>query len=130
MALWISPGADAAAVLATVSAAFAADDARTLGVPLTVRAAVAYPIFVTARVYREASAPVDLAQRLSASLAQALRDYTQLGRDVPCSWLLAQLHGAGVARIELTAPAMDVTLAPDEYATVGTLLITDGGLAW
>lgn len=130
VALWISSGASADDVLAAVRAAFAADDARTLGVPLTVRQAQAKPISVIATIYREATAPVDLAQRLATALPEALTDYTKLGRDVPRSWLLAKLHVAGVSRIELSAPAGDVTMAPDEYATAGTMAITDGGVAW
>lgn len=130
VALWISTGADIAATLDTVRAAFVADTARTLGVPLTVRQAVARPIDITATIYREASAPVDLAQRLEDSLPQALATHAQLGRDVPRSWLLARLHVAGISRIELAVPAVDVTLAPDEYATAGAITITDGGVAW
>ena len=130
VALWISSGSSVDDVLSAVRAAFAADDARTLGVPLTVRQAQAKPISVTATIYREATAPIDLAQRLAANLPQALTDYAQLGRDVPRSWLLARLHVAGVSRIELSAPAGDVSMAPDEYATAGTMVITDGGVAW
>ena len=130
VALWISSGPSVDDVLSAVRAAFAADDARTLGVPLTVRQAQAKPISVAATIYREATAPIDLAQRLAANLPQALTDYAQLGRDVPRSWLLARLHVAGVSRIELSAPAGDVSMAPDEYATAGTMVITDGGVAW
>lgn len=130
VALWIAAGADVEATITTVRAAFAADDARMLGVPLTVRQARAKPLTITATIYREASAPVDLAPRLAASLPLTLDDYAQLGRDVPRSWLLAKLHVAGVSRVELSAPAGDVTLAPDEYATLGPLAITDGGVAW
>lgn len=130
VALWIASGASADDVLAAVRAAFAADDARMLGVPLTVRQAQAKPISVSATIYREATAPIDLAQRLAAALPEALTDYTQLGRDVPRSWLLAKLHVAGVSRVELSDPAVDVTMAPDEYATAGTMVITDGGIAW
>lgn len=130
VALWLTEGADVDATLATVRAAFAADDARTLGVPLTVRQALARPVSITATIYREVAAPVDLAQQLGAALAPALAAYAKLGRDVPVSWLLAQLHVAGVSRVTLAAPAGDITLAPDEYATLDAVTITDGGVAW
>lgn len=130
VALWISAGADVDVVLSAVRAAFADDAARTLGVPLTVRQAIARPINISATIYRESAAPVDLAERLATSLPAALSAYAQLGRDVPRSWLLGRLHGAGVSRVELAAPAGDVALAPDEYATAGTLAITDGGVSW
>ena len=130
LALWIADGADVAATLETVRTAFAADSARILGVPLTVQQAMPRPIGVTATLYREATAPVDLAQQLVASFPAALAAYAKLGRDVPRSWLQSRLHVAGVSRVELAAPAADVTLAPDEYATLGPLAIADGGVAW
>ena len=130
VALWIAQGADTAAVLAAVGAAFAGDSARILGVPVTVRQALARPIDVAATIYRETSAPVDLPKRLADSLPSAVAEYARLGRDVPRSWLLSRLHVAGVSRVELTAPIGDVTMAPDEYAVAGTMRIADGGVAW
>lgn len=130
VALWISSGAIADTVLASVRTAFAADDARTLGVPLSVRQAIAKPISVTATIYREATAPVDMAERIATGLQQSLAEYAQLGRDIPRSWLMARLHTSGVSRVELATPIGDVSMAPDEYATAGTMVITDGGVAW
>lgn len=130
LALWIAAGAAVDATLAAVRAAFAAPGARILGVPLTVRQAHARPVDVIGTIYREAAAPVDLAERLAAELPQAIADYAQLGRDMPRSWLLARLHVAGVSRVALAASVGDVTLAPDEYATAGTITLADGGIAW
>lgn len=130
VALKIADGNPAEVVLDTVRTAFAGDDARILGVPLTVRQAQARAIDVTATIYREVSAPVDLAPRLAAGLAQAIVDYAQLGRDMPRSWLLARLHVAGVSRVELAEPQADLPMAADEYATVGSINVSDGGVAW
>lgn len=130
VALWIAQGADAEAVLTAVRAAFTGDSARILGVPVTVRQALARPIDVAATIYRETSAPVDLPKRLADSLPSAVAEYARLGRDVPRSWLLSRLHVAGVSRVELAAPIGDVTMAPDEYAVAGTMRIADGGVAW
>ena len=130
VALWIAQGVDAAAVLAAVGAAFAGDSARMLGVPVTVRQALARPIDVTATIYRESSAPVDLPKRLADALPAAVAEYARLGRDVPRSWLLSSLHVAGVSRVELAAPIGDVTMASDEYAVAGVMHISDGGVAW
>lgn len=128
--LWISGEYNPYDVLESIRAAFAADDVRTLGVLLSVRQAQARQISVTATIYREKTAPVDLAQHIETAFSLALTDYAKLGRDVPRSWLLSKLHVAGVSRVELSAPASDVTMAPDEYATAGTMTITDGGVAW
>jgi phage-related baseplate assembly protein len=119
-----------AAVLELVRAAFAADDARMLGVPLTVRQAIPREIDVQAVIYREASAPVDLTDKLAEYLPAAIREHAKLGRDVPLSWILARLHMAGVSRVELINPAFDVILNPDEYAVSGIIYLTDGGVAW
>lgn len=130
IALRIAPEAPVEAVLDTVRSAFASDDARMLGVALSVRAAQGKAVAVSATLYREASAPIDLAQRLAASLAAAITEHAQLGRDLSRSWLLARLHVTGVSRVELHAPANDLLMAADEYAVAGSLAIADGGVAW
>lgn len=130
LALWVADGADSGAVVAQVSAAMADDAARMLGVPLTVRLAVPRVINVSAVVYREATAPVDMAQRLATALPAAVASHAQLGRDLARSMLVARLHTTGVSRIELSAPASDVILAPDEYAVLGAVDLQDGGVSW
>ncbi|MCL2345245.1 MAG: baseplate J/gp47 family protein [Desulfobulbus sp.] len=128
LALWIRDGADIEATLETVCQAFAADDARMLGVPLTVRQALSRPVDVAATIYREASAPADLAQQLAASLPGAIKTHARLGRDMPRSLVVSWLHRAGVSRVEIDAA--DMILAPDEYAVAGDITITDGGVTW
>ncbi|PHV04998.1 baseplate J protein [Janthinobacterium sp. BJB412] len=128
LALWPRDGADGAAVLAAVQAAFAADDAKPLGVPLSVVLAQARPLDVAATVYREASAPLDLAAQLQAALPAQIADYARLGRDVSGSWLAGRLHVAGVSRIELHGAG--IAVAPHEYAVAGSIRIDDGGVAW
>lgn len=130
VALWIRSDADADTVLATVRAYFAGDTTHLIGVPVSIRLAMSRVVSVSATVYREPSAPIDLPAQLAATLPTALAAYTQLGRDLPRSWLMARLHVAGVARIELTTPASDVALAADEYALAGTIDIVNGGVAW
>lgn len=128
LALWIRDGADVDATLETVRQAFAADDAKMLGVPLTVRPALARPVNAEATIYREATAPVDLAQQLAVSMPGAIRAYAKLGRDIPRSLILSWLHRAGVSRVEMAGD--DLILAPDEYAVAGEITITDGGVTW
>ncbi|MDR2164580.1 MAG: baseplate J/gp47 family protein [Zoogloeaceae bacterium] len=132
LALWIRAGADAEKALADVREAFAADNARMLGVILNVRPAIARPVHVIATIYRESSAPVDLAEQMAAALPGAIQSHAQLGRDVPRSLLLSWLHRAGVSRVELAVPAEDLILNPDEYAEAGSIDIDilDGGVTW
>jgi phage-related baseplate assembly protein len=117
-------------VRAAVEAAFAADDARMIGVPLTVREAAPVILDARAAIYREASAPTDLAVSLAAALPGWIAEHAQLGRDAPRSWLLSLLHVAGVSRVELAEPAEDVILQPDQYIKAGTIEIQDAGLTW
>lgn len=128
LAVWPEANADGKAVLAAVQTAFAADDAKPIGIPLSIALAVARPLDVSATVYRESSAPLDLAAQLQAALPEQIADYARLGRDVPASWLSGRLHVAGVSRVELTSSG--VTVAPNEYAVPGRIRIVDGGVAW
>lgn len=130
IALWIRDGADPVGVLAAVRAAFAADDAHMIGIPINVRLATARVIAVTATVYREPSAPIDLPAQIALALPAALAAYAKLGRDLSRSWLMSRLHVSGVARIELASPSADIVLAADEYAVAGPLALADGGVAW
>lgn len=130
IAVWITAGSDATAVLRSVENALNSDDAKILCVPVTVRMARARPINITATLHREASAPVDIAARQQAAVALAISSYARLGRDISLSWLNAKLHVDGVSRIAITAPLTNITLQPDEYATPGIISITDGGAAW
>jgi phage-related baseplate assembly protein len=118
------------AVRAAVEAAFSGDDSRMLGVPLTVREAAPAPLDVSATIYRESTAPTDLAERLRAALPGRISEHAQLGRDAPRSWLLSLLHVSGVSRVELSAPADDLILLADQFIEAGNIEIHDGGVTW
>ena len=129
VAVWIAKGADSAAVLEAVRAAFAGD-AQILGVPVLVSQARPHPVDVVATLYREASAPVDLVAQLQATLPARIAAHAQLGRDIARSWLLGSLHASGISRVDLASPASDWLLAADEYAVPGQISLIDGGVAW
>lgn len=129
VAVWVAEGADSAAVLDAVRAAFAGD-AQILGVPVVVSQARPHPVDVVATLYREASAPVDLVAQLQAALPARITSHAQLGRDIARSWLLSALHTTGISRVELASPASDWLLAADEYAVPGQISLIDGGVAW
>lgn len=130
--LWLHDATQAPDTLAIVLAALNADDARPLGVPVTVATARPRAIDVTATLRREAGAPLNLVAQIAAALPAALATYARLGRAVPRSWVTTRLHVAGVASVSYpdpTAPAELTALASDEYPVLGTLQLVDGGLA-
>lgn len=128
LAVWPEPEADAGAVLAGVQQAFAADDAKPLGVPLTVVLAQARPLAVQATIYRESTAPLDLAAQLQEALPLQIAEHARLGRDLSTSWLAGRLHVEGVSRVQLDTEG--VSVAPNEYVEPGEVEIRDGGVAW
>ncbi|MET1080310.1 MAG: baseplate J/gp47 family protein [Pseudomonas sp.] len=129
IALWLKPGADAVALLAAARAAYAAPGVKMLGVELGVRLAVAKPITLSGRIWRETSAPTDLAQQVAAQFPAQLAAYAQLGRSVSRSWILSALHRPGVARVELDQ-LTDIGVGADQYATLGSITLSDGGTSW
>lgn len=128
LAVWPEAGANGASVLADVQQAFAADDAKPLGVPLTVVLAKARPLAVKATIYRESTAPLDLAMQLQAALPLQIAEHARLGRDLSASWLAGRLHVEGVSRVQLDTDG--VSVAPNEYVEAGGVEIRDGGVAW
>lgn len=130
IAVWANADTDSHAALVAVQTALQADNARPLGVKVSAILARAKPVDVVATIYREPSAPLDLAAQITAALPGQIENHADLGRDFSRSWLLARLHVSGVSRVELAAPAQDLTIAADEYAAAGELAIVDGGVAW
>jgi phage-related baseplate assembly protein len=128
LAVWPEPEAGAGGVLADVQRAFAADDAKPLGVPLSVVLAQARPLAVRATIYRESTAPLDLAAQLQLALPAQITGYARLGRDLSASWLAGRLHVEGVSRVQLDSGG--IAVAPHEYVEPGAVDIRDGGVAW
>lgn len=130
--LWLVDGADPEATAATVLAALNAEDARPLGVPVSVALAQPKAINITATLTREAGAPVDLVAQVRAALAPAVANFARLGRAVSRSWITTRLHVTGISSvryIDPTAPAEVTTIAANEYPVLGAVLLTDGGVA-
>lgn len=132
--LWLHDITLQVATLAAVHAALNADNARPLGIPIIVAAARPLAIDVTAVLWRQASAPLDLANCIAIAFPAQLAGYASLGRSVPLSWITAVLHQQGISRVEFPrvhqgAPALNTVLAYDQYAVPGLISITDGGIA-
>lgn len=132
--LWQHDIGQQAETIAAVLAALNADNARPLGIPVIVAAARPLAIDVTAVLWHDANAPLDIVSRLAAAFPAQLAGYASLGRSVPLSWITAVLHQPGISRVEFPrmhqgAPALNTVLEYDQYAVPGMIAITDGGIA-
>ncbi len=115
-------------LLAEVAAALNDDDVRPLGDRVTVQSAQVLPYQIKAVLYGKGAGP-----ETDASLAEATRRLAawinprkRLGLEVPRSAIDAQLHVAGVSRVELTG-WQDVTPTKAQAAFCTGFTVTLGG---
>ena len=127
--LWLH--ASDAQTTAQVDAALNADNARMLGVVVTVGTATPRPVNIQARIWRTPNASPDLLQQLQQRLATAFAERAALGRSVARSWVTTLLHADGVAAVDYVgtnAPPATTTLNSDEFPTLGALELIDAGM--
>lgn len=118
-------------ILQVVQNFFDNDNTITLGVSLTVQLALPKIINVTAKVYRESSAPLNICQTLQDNLTEAINNYAQLGRDISLAFIHSQLFVENnISRVEIEQPLSDVILSANEFAKAGEINIIDGGVQW
>lgn len=118
-------------ILQSVQSYFNNDDTITLGVTLSVQLAMPKLINVTAKVYRESSAPLNICETLQNNLIQSINDYAQLGRDISLAFIHSQLFVENnISRVEITEPTTDIILSANEFAKAGEIKIIDGGVQW
>ena len=130
--LWLVNASQATATHATVLSALNAENARMLGVDMSVGVAAPRPITITARITRERSAPPNLIAQLGQALATAFDAHASLGHTVARSWITTLLHVSGVAAVEYLsndAPLPSTVLAADEYPVLGAVQLIDAGVA-
>jgi phage-related baseplate assembly protein len=104
-----------------------ADAVRVLTDTVTVQGANIVQVNVTAQVYLYPQTPQAVFDNLEAGLRAAFEAQSGLGWDVTTSWLIAQLHPAGVQRVVLTAPAANVVCSPSDAPALGTVTLTLAG---
>ena len=127
--LWLH--ASDAQTTAQVDAALNADNARMLGVVVTVGTATPRPVNIQARIWRTPNASPDLLQQLQQRLATAFAERAALGRSVARSWVTTLLHADGVAAVDFVgndAPPATTTLFNDQFPTLGTVQLIDAGV--
>lgn len=114
-------------LLEVVDNALQSDDVRVITDVLTVAGATITTVPVIAQVYLYPDTPIEVFNGLQASLTAAFAAASGLGWDVTRSWLIAQLHPAGVQRVVLTAPAADVVCGPSQAPALGAITLTMAG---
>jgi phage-related baseplate assembly protein len=110
-----------------VDARLQADDVRVLTDTVTVQGANIINVDVSAQVYLYPGTPLDVFNGLEQRLRDAFEAQSGLGWDVTTSWLIAQLHPAGVQRVVLTAPAANVICQPSDAPALGSITLTLAG---
>jgi phage-related baseplate assembly protein len=128
--LWVSDQAQAGAVRQLVDDALNRDDARMLGVALTVAVAVPRPIDITARITRTSAAPANLLQQLADRLTAAFNSLSTLQGSIARSWITTVLHAGGVHAVDWpddSAPQQLTPIAVGEYPALGAVQLIDAG---
>lgn len=120
-------GTASSALLTSVGDRVQADDVRVITDTVTVVSATITTVNVAAQVYLYPETPIEVFNNLEANLRAAFTERAALGWDVTRSWLIAQLHPAGVQRVVLSAPAADVICDDTTAAALGTVTLTFAG---
>jgi phage-related baseplate assembly protein len=104
-----------------------ADDVRVLTDTVTVEGATIIPVDVTAQVWLYPETHEAVFEGLEQRLKDAFAAQSGLGWDVTTSWLITQLHPAGVQRVILTAPAANVVCSASDAPALGSITLTLAG---
>ena len=123
-------GTASSALLAAVTAVVNSNSVRVITDTVTVAGATILTVPVTAQVYLYPETPIEVFNGLQARLTAAFNELAGLGWNVTRSWLVAQLHPAGVQRVVLTAPAADVICGPSQAPALGAISLTMAGRDW
>lgn len=120
-------GLASAELISAVDDRMQADDVRVLTDTVTVQSANIINVNVTAQIYLYPGTPIDVFNGLQQRLRDAFNAQAGLGWDVTTSWLIAQLHPAGVQRVVLTSPAANVICQPSDAPALGSITLTLAG---
>lgn len=128
--LWVADQAQGDYVRQQVDNALNQDNARMLGISLTVAVAVPRPIHITARITRTARAPANLMAQLADRLTAAFNSLSTLQGSIARSWLTTVLHVDGVHAVDWPdagTPQQLTPIAVGEYPTLGAVKLIDAG---
>jgi phage-related baseplate assembly protein len=120
-------GVASPALLAAVDAALQKAEVRMVNDRIVVSGAVKQVVNVSANVWLLPGAAPAVATGLEAALRAAWSQVDTLGFDLTKSWIIAKLMQPGVQRVEIVAPATDISVPFNEAAALGTVTITNMG---
>lgn len=120
-------GTASSQLIQTVNTVLQSESVRVITDVVTVAGATINTVPVTAQIYLYPDTPIEVFNGLQARLQAAFVAASGLGWDVTRSWLIAQLHPAGVQRVVLTAPAADVVCGPSQAPALGAITLTMAG---
>jgi len=95
---------------------------------VTVVPAILTTTTIAADVWLDDGAPSSVLDGLADALKSAWNGGTRLGRDLTRSWCVAQIHVAGVQRVEVHLE--DIAVAPNRGIAIGDVILTVKGRAW
>ena len=120
-------GTASPALIEEVNAVVTAPSIRSVTDTVHVASAEVLEVDVTADVWLYADTPISVFNSLQQRLESAFDAIAGLGWDATPSWITAQLHPAGVQRIELYAPAEVVKVTPRQAPRLGAISLNFAG---
>ena len=120
-------GTASTALLEAVDDVVQSDSVRVITDTVTVVSSTISTVPVTAQIWLYPDTPIAVFNELQADLSAAFAAASGLGWDVTRSWLVANLHAAGVQRVVLTVPAADVVCGPSQAPALGAITLTMAG---
>ena len=120
-------GVPSPALLATVQAAVSSDTVRVLSDVVTVVAAASVSVPISANIWLLPDAAQSVFGGLEQKLRAAWSAQNIIGLDLMRSWIVSQLHAAGVAKVELIAPTTDIPAQDGQALALGAITLTLSG---
>ncbi len=114
-------------LIGVVDTKMQADDVKVITDLLTVVSANIVETPVTANIYLYPDTPASILTGLEESIRADFTSEGGLGWNLSRSWLIKKLHLAGVQRVELTSPAVDLDIDDSSAAALGSITINLAG---
>ncbi len=88
------------------------------------------PVSVKAHVWLRPDAPPGVVDTLRTSFPKRLKAARELGWNLACSWIIANLHMTGVKRVELISPPADIGIDSDQCVDLAGFELIEQGTEW
>ena len=117
----VGNGTPSAALVAAVESVVHSDTVYALCHTVVVVPAEIVVVGVTADIWLTNTAQQAVFDGLEALLREEFAEARALGWNLTPSWITSKLQTGGVQRVELTAPASQVVISPNQCAALGTI---------